>query len=71
MKIVILALGSRGDVQPYVALGAGLRAAAGVRHAGEDTGGDRVEGGPLAVCACEGQWRGAQVATRVRTGDGW
>jgi UDP:flavonoid glycosyltransferase YjiC (YdhE family) len=27
MKIVIFALGSRGDVQPYVALGAGLRAA--------------------------------------------
>lgn len=27
MNIVILALGSRGDVQPYVALGAGLRAA--------------------------------------------
>lgn len=27
MKIIIFALGSRGDVQPYVALGAGLRAA--------------------------------------------
>ncbi|MFV9504678.1 MAG: glycosyltransferase [Oscillochloridaceae bacterium umkhey_bin13] len=27
MKIVIFALGSRGDVQPYVALGVGLRAA--------------------------------------------
>ncbi len=27
MKITILALGSRGDVQPYVALGTGLRAA--------------------------------------------
>ena len=27
MNITILTLGSRGDVQPYVALGAGLRAA--------------------------------------------
>jgi len=27
MRIVILAMGSRGDVQPYVALGKGLHAA--------------------------------------------
>ncbi len=27
MKIVILTIGSRGDVQPYVALGAGLQRA--------------------------------------------
>jgi sterol 3beta-glucosyltransferase len=27
MRIVIIAPGSRGDVQPYVALGAGLEAA--------------------------------------------
>ena len=32
MKIVIFALGSRGDVQPYVALGAGLRAAGHTVH---------------------------------------
>ena len=27
MKITILAIGTRGDVQPYIALGLGLRAA--------------------------------------------
>ena len=41
MNILILTIGTRGDVQPYVALGKGLRAAGHdvtICHAGEVTG---------------------------------
>uniref|UniRef100_UPI0025CEFB4B glycosyltransferase n=1 Tax=uncultured Deinococcus sp. TaxID=158789 RepID=UPI0025CEFB4B len=55
MNITLIALGSRGDVQPYVALGLGLRRAGhAVRLASHDTFRDLVTGAGLEFAPMRG-----------------
>jgi sterol 3beta-glucosyltransferase len=58
MKITILAVGTRGDVQPYIALGLGLRAAGNeVRMAGPSNYASFIRGYGLEYARLEGNFR--------------